>query len=82
MTSYPLSSIAHSWVVIQIVPWTTTRDVVLSHSHTMAGFYVYMPSPAESGGLTAKEIVYAHMPCHFGLPDRGNSKFFCERRLR
>lgn len=47
----------------------------------MAGYYIHMPSPVEPGGLTAKELVYAHMPCHFGEPDCANGKFLYESRF-
>lgn len=35
----------------------------------MAGYYIHMPFPTERGGLTAKELLYAQMPCYFGLRD-------------
>ena len=43
----------------------------------MAAYYLHVPSPTERGGLTAKEILYAQMPCHFGLQDctTGNQFF-------
>lgn len=28
--------------------------------------YLYIPSPDERGGLTAREILFAQMPCYFG----------------
>lgn len=31
--------------------------------------YVHVPSPTEPGGLTAKELLYAHMPCYFRNQD-------------
>jgi hypothetical protein len=41
----------------------------------MAGYYIHLPSPTERGGLTAEELVYAHMPCYFGIQDCTTSKF-------
>jgi hypothetical protein len=41
----------------------------------MTGFYINMPSPMERGGLTAEELVYAHMPCYFGNQDCTTSKY-------
>lgn len=31
-----------------------------------ANYYLYIPSPEERGGLTAREILFAQMPCYFG----------------
>lgn len=41
----------------------------------MSGYYFYMPSPTDRGGLTATEIMYAQMPCYFGLQDTITGKF-------
>lgn len=41
----------------------------LNDTSTMADYYLHVPSPTERGGLTAKEILYAQMPCYFGLQD-------------
>lgn len=41
----------------------------------MAGRYIHVPSTTEPGGLTAKELLNAHMPCYFGNRDCTTSRF-------
>lgn len=36
-----------------------------------SGFYLYVPSPEEKGGLTDREILLAQMPCYMGSPRAG-----------
>ncbi|KAJ5569212.1 hypothetical protein N7450_011698 [Penicillium hetheringtonii] len=35
----------------------------------MANYYIHVPSQTEPGALTAKELLYAQMPCYFGIQD-------------
>jgi hypothetical protein len=44
----------------------------------MATCYIHIPSPTERGGLTAKELLYARMPCYFGFQDSRNGRFSCQ----
>lgn len=47
----------------------------------MAGYYLHVLSPTQRGGLTAKELAYARMPCSFGLGDYAAGKFSYDNRL-
>lgn len=42
----------------------------------MAECYIHVLSPTERGGLTAQELLFAHMPCYFGLRDCNTSSKF------
>lgn len=42
---------------------------------TMANYYIHVPSQTEPGALTAKELLYAQMPCYFGIQDCTTGKF-------
>ena len=74
----------HSGIEAQFKSYYSTNLPPVFHKfegnlNAMATCYIHIPSPTERGGLTAKELLYARMPCYFGLQDTKNGRFLCIR---